>query len=89
MRWVMILAMALALGCGEEKKSENQGKKIESQEMKSENQEKTSENPVETSECRTGGEKLCKKAHEEGTKAFENCVARYIAHWCATNPTDS
>ena len=82
MRWAMVLAMALAFGCGEEKKSEIQEKASEIQEKKSEIQ-------VKSSECRTGGETLCKKAHEEGTKAFENCVARYIAHWCATDPTDS
>ena len=82
MRWAMVLAMALAFGCGEEKKSAIQEKTSEIQEKKSEIQ-------VKTSECRTGGETLCKKHHEVGTKVFESCVTRYINNACATDRTDS
>jgi ElaB/YqjD/DUF883 family membrane-anchored ribosome-binding protein len=93
MRWIVVLAMTLAMasafGCGEEKKSEIQEKQSVTQEKKSVTQEtesvvqeKKELSPEKIAECRNAGETLCKQHHKEGEKGYEPCISRYINSWC-------
>jgi hypothetical protein len=91
-RWVVVLAMVLALGCGEEKSSVggNDGRDIEFEaplnatSAGSEAGERDARSSIRRSNCRIEAEKLCEWRSGQSPTAYtqqqlDECVARVSA----------